>query len=213
MAAAGETVEGPSGFTLPPLPYSYEALEPHLDAQTMEIHYTKHHQAYVNALNAALKDHPLLRARSVEQLLERLEELPDKVRTAVRNFGGGHYNHVFYWSCMKPGGGGQPTGAFAKAIRKQFGGFGEFKQKFSAAAVGVFGSGWAWLVKNRKGQLSIITTANQDCPLSEGLTPLLTLDVWEHAYYLKYQNRRADFVAAWWHTVDWEAVAARFAGA
>jgi len=212
MAAAGETLDyGPDGFTLPPLPYACDALEPHLDARTMEIHHGKHHQAYVNSLNAALKDHPNLLGKPVEQLLKDLDNVPEKVRTAVRNFGGGHYNHMLYWTCMKPNGGGEPTGELAKAIKKKFGRFAEFKEQFSAVAVKQFGSGWAWLVKNRNGSLSIVPTSNQDNPISAGQIPLLTVDVWEHAYYLKYQNRRAEFVAAWWNVVNWDAVAMGFA--
>jgi len=211
MAAAGESLDyGPEGFRLPPLPYAYDALEPHLDARTMEIHYTKHHQAYVNSLNAALKDFPDLLGQPIEQLLKELDTLPEKVRTAVRNFGGGHYNHTLYWNCMKPNGGGEPSGPLAKAIKKKFGKFADFKEQFSGAAIKQFGSGWAWLVKNRNGSVSIVPTANQDNPISHGQYPLLTVDVWEHAYYLKYQNRRSEFVAAWWNVVDWDAVAARF---
>jgi len=212
MAAAGEALEErPAEFTLPPLPYAYDALEPYLDARTMEIHHGKHHQAYVNSLNAALKDHPRLLGKPIEQLLEHLDDVPEKVRTAVRNFGGGHYNHTLYWNCIKPGGGGEPTGDLARAISRKFGSFAEFKDRLTAAAIRQFGSGWAWLVKTRRGDLEIVATSNQDCPLSQGQTPLLTVDVWEHAYYLKYQNRRSEFVTAWWNVVNWDAVAARFA--
>ncbi|MBM3860000.1 MAG: superoxide dismutase [Verrucomicrobia bacterium] len=211
MAAAGEPLhQPPTEFTLPPLPYADNALEPHLDARTMEIHYGKHHQAYVNSLNAALKGHANLLSKPIEQLLKNLNDVPEKLRTPVRNFGGGHYNHVFYWNCMKANGGGEPAGDLAKAIKKKFGSVIAFKQLFSATATRHFGSGWGWLVKNRKGDLAVVSTPNQDCPLSHGQIPLLTVDVWEHAYYLHYQNRRSDFVAAWWNVVNWDAVAAEF---
>jgi Fe-Mn family superoxide dismutase len=212
MAAAGESLDhGPEGFRLPPLPYAYDALEPHLDARTMEIHHGKHHQAYVNSLNAALKGQPDLLGKPIEQLIKNLDTVPENLRTAVRNFGGGHYNHMLYWTCLKPNGGGEPTGQLAKAIKKKFGKFADFKEQFSAAAVKQFGSGWAWLVKNRNGSLSIVPTSNQDNPISQGQIPLLTVDVWEHAYYLKYQNKRTEFVAAWWNVVNWDAVAMGFA--
>ncbi len=205
-AAAGAAEERSRGFLLPPLPYAYDALEPHLDARTMEIHHSKHHQAYVTNLNIALKNHRDLLAKPIEQLLRDLDTLPEALRTHVRNFGGGHHNHLLFWTCMKPNGGGEPTGALADAIAKKFGGFTGFKEQFTVSATKHFGSGWTWLVKDHAGNLSIITTANQDSPLSLGLTPLLALDLWEHAYYLKCQNRRAEFVLAWWNVINWNAV-------
>lgn len=204
--AAGTIEEGPRGFSLPPLPYAYDALEPHLDARTMEIHHKKHHQTYVNNLNAALKNHPDLLGKSVEQLLSDLDAIPEAVRIAVRNNGGGHYNHLLFWTCMTPRVVAEPTGPLADAITKKFGSFTGFKEQFTTAAVKHFGSGWTWLVKDHADELSITTTANQDSPVSLGLTPLLALDVWEHAYYLKFQNRRAEFIAAWWNVVNWNAV-------
>jgi len=198
-------------FTLPPLPYDYGALEPHIDARTMEIHYTKHHQAYVNNLNAALKDHPDHQGKTIEQLLANLNALPEAIRTAVRNNGGGHANHSMFWQIMKPQGGGEPAGALAGAIKDELGGFAAFKEAFNKAAASRFGSGWAWLVRGKDGKLAVTSTANQDSPIMEGQTPLLGVDVWEHAYYLKYQNRRPDYVAAWWNTVNWDEVGRRFA--
>lgn len=208
LMAANEAppAEGPKGFVLPPLPYAYDALEPHLDAQTMELHHAKHHRTYVTNLNNALKDHPDLLAKPVEQLLRDLASLPATVRTGVRNQGGGHYNHLLFWTCMKPKGGGDPTGKLADAITKKFGSVAAFKEQFSTAATKHFGSGWAWLVKDKDTALSIVTSANQDSPVSDGFIPLLGVDVWEHAYYLKFQNRRAEFVAAWWNVVNWDAV-------
>ncbi len=193
-------------YTLPPLPYEYNALEPYIDTETMKIHYTKHHQAYVDKLNAALKDHPELREKSLEYLLTHLKEVPEAIRTAVRDNGGGHYNHSFFWLCMIPQGTQQPLGKTKELIEKTFGSFDTFKDQFNKAAVSVFGSGWAWLVLDKSGKLKIVTTANQDTPITEGLTPLLGLDVWEHAYYLKYQNRRAEYSDAWWHVVNWKQV-------
>jgi Fe-Mn family superoxide dismutase len=193
---------------LPPLPYAKDALEPHIDALTMEIHHGKHHQAYINNLNRALEAHPDLAVRPVEDLLADLRSVPDGIRPAVRNNGGGHANHSLFWTSMGPGKGGTPTGALGDAISTTFGSFEAFQEKFAAAAATRFGSGWAWLVKNG-GALEVMSTPNQDSPLMEGKTPLLGLDVWEHAYYLKYQNRRPDYVAAWWNVVDWDAVAAR----
>jgi superoxide dismutase, Fe-Mn family len=199
-------------FTLPPLPYAHDALEPHIDAKTMEIHHGKHHQAYVNNLNAALEKAPELQTKSIEELLQGLDKAPETVRTAIRNNGGGHWNHTLFWELMGPGAGGAPTGALSQAIDASFGGFDKFKEQFNAAGVGRFGSGWAWLV--RKGdKLAITSTPNQDNPLMEGTSPkdvLLGVDVWEHAYYLKYQNRRPDYLAAWWNVVNWGAVAKRF---
>jgi len=194
---------------LPPLPYALDALEPHIDALTMEIHHGKHHQAYINNLNKALEAHPDLAARSVEDLLQDLRAIPDGIRVAVRNNGGGHANHSLFWTSMGPGKGGAPTGGLADAISSTFGSFQAFQERFAAAAATRFGSGWAWLVSNG-GTLEVMSTPNQDSPLMEGKTPLLGLDVWEHAYYLKYQNRRPDYIAAWWNVVDWDAVAARF---
>jgi superoxide dismutase, Fe-Mn family len=200
-------------YTLPPLPYDYGALEPHIDAKTMEIHYTKHHQAYITNVNNALKDHPQLLEKPVDQLIADLSVVPEAVRPAVRNNGGGHANHSLFWQLMKPGGGGEPSGALAKAITDELGGFAAFKDAFGKAGLGRFGSGWAWLVVGKDGKLAVSSTPNQDSPIMDGLTPLLGIDVWEHAYYLKYQNRRADYIAAWWNTVNWDEVARRFSAA
>ncbi|RMH19315.1 MAG: superoxide dismutase [Acidobacteria bacterium] len=197
---------------VPDLSYPFDALEPHIDARTMEIHHDKHHAAYVTNLNKALEGHPALAAKPVEDLLRDLGNVPESIRTAVRNHGGGHANHTLFWSVMGPGGGGEPGGDLAAAIERDFGSFADFKTKLQTAAVGQFGSGWGWLVKNEAGRLEVMATANQDSPLSSGKTPLLGVDVWEHAYYLKYQNRRPDYVTAWWNVVDWHAVAARFTG-
>ena len=197
-------------FTLPALPYAYDALEPHIDARTMEIHHTKHHQAYVNNLNAALEKAPQLEGKSLDDLMKSINSVPEAVRTAVRNNGGGHWNHSQFWEWMGPKRGGEPTGRLADAIKSSFGDFAKFKEQFAAAAAGRFGSGWAWLLDEGNGKLSITSTPNQDNPLMEGKKALLGLDVWEHAYYLKYQNRRPDYVAAWWNVVNWDAVAARF---
>jgi len=199
-------------YTLPPLPYPYDALEPHIDARTMEIHHTKHHQAYINNVNAALKDHPQLQGKPIEELISNLDAVPESIRTTVRNNGGGHANHSLFWTIMKPGGGGEPTGALAEAINA-LGAFSAFKEAFSKAGIGRFGSGWAWLVV-RDGTLAVTSTPNQDSPLMDRSgTPILGLDVWEHAYYLKYQNRRPDYVAAWWNTVNWDEVARRYEAA
>jgi Fe-Mn family superoxide dismutase len=196
-------------FELPPLPYAYDALEPHIDARTMEIHHTKHHQAYVDNLNKALEGLPQFQGLKLEDLLTRIKEVPESSRQAVINHGGGHANHSFFWTLMAPKAGGMPSGVVADALSKAFGSFDKFKEEFSKAAMGRFGSGWAWLVKDKAGKLSIISTPNQDSPLMQGLAPMLGLDVWEHAYYLKYQNRRADYVAAWWNVVNWKDVTAR----
>ncbi|HEX8943015.1 MAG TPA: superoxide dismutase [Gemmatimonadaceae bacterium] len=196
-------------FSLPALPYAYDALEPHIDARTMEIHYTKHHQAYVNNLNAAIEKAPELQGKSLDELLRRINSAPDAVRAAVRNNGGGHWNHTMFWELMGANKGGEPTGKLASAIKSAFGDFSKFKEQFAAAGAGRFGSGWAWLI-NDGGKLSITSTPNQDNPLMEGKTAILGLDVWEHAYYLKYQNRRPDYIAAWWNVVNWDAVAQRF---
>jgi Fe-Mn family superoxide dismutase len=197
-------------YTLPPLPYDFGALEPHIDAKTMEIHHGKHHQAYVNNLNAALKDHPDHQGKTIEALISDLNALPDAIRAAVRNNGGGHANHSLFWQIMKPSGGGEPTGAIAQAITSELGGFAAFKEAFTKAATTRFGSGWAWLVVGNDGKLGIISTPNQDNPIMDGLKPILGLDVWEHAYYLKYQNRRPDYIAAWWNTVNWDEVNRRY---
>ena len=192
-------------FTLPALPYAYDALEPHIDARTMEIHHTKHHQAYVNNLNAAIEKAPELQGKSLDDLMRSVNSVPEAVRTAVRNNGGGHWNHSVFWELMAPGKGGEPTGGLADAIKQAFGDFSKFKEQFTAAATGRFGSGWAWLV-NDGGKLSITSTPNQDNPLMDGKMPILGLDVWEHAYYLKYQNRRPDYIGAWWNVVNWAEV-------
>ena len=198
---------------LPDLPYDYEALEPHVDAETMRIHHTKHHQGYVNNLNAALEKHPELGEKTVEQLLSDLEAVPQDIRTAVRNNGGGHANHSLFWPCMAPGAGGVPSGELASAIDSAFGSFEAFRETFAKAAATRFGSGWAWLCAGGDGGLLVTSTANQDNPVSEGLKPLLGLDVWEHAYYLNYQNRRPDYVKAWWNVVNWAKVGENFAAA
>jgi superoxide dismutase, Fe-Mn family len=197
-------------YTVPPLPYDFGALEPHIDAKTMEIHHDKHHAAYVNNLNAALKEHPEHQGKPIEKLIAHLDALPESIRTAVRNNGGGHANHSLFWQIMKPGGGGEPSGALAAAIASTCGSFAGFKEAFGKAGATRFGSGWAWLIKGKDGKLAVISTPNQDSPLMEGQIPLLGLDVWEHAYYLKYQNRRPDYIAAWWNTVNWDEVARRF---
>ena len=191
--------------TLPPLPYAPDALEPSIDAQTMQIHHGKHHQAYINNLNAALEAHPDLQAKSVEDLIKDLNALPEAIRTAVRNNGGGHANHSLFWTLMAPNAGGAPTGKAADAITGAFGSFDTFKEQFAKAATTRFGSGWAWLVSS-SGKLAIESTANQDSPIMEGKKPILGLDVWEHAYYLKYQNRRPDYIAAFWNVVNWAKV-------
>lgn len=198
---------------LPPLPYDYNALEPHIDEQTMRIHHDRHHQGYVNKLNAALEGHDKLAALSIEELLGKLDRVPDGIRTAVRNNGGGHANHTLFWSIMSPDGGGGPSGDLAKALEDHFGGFETFKEKLSTTAAGQFGSGWGWLSVAADGKLVVESTPNQDSPLSQGRTPILGVDVWEHAYYLKYQNKRADYLEAWWNTVDWDAVAERYSNA
>jgi superoxide dismutase, Fe-Mn family len=197
-------------FTLPDLPYAFDALEPHIDAKTMEIHHDKHHKAYVDNLNAALEKHPEFQAGDdVDALLRRINEVPDDIRGAVRNNGGGHSNHSMFWQIMGPGGGGEPTGAVAEAIASTFGGFAGLKEKLVTAGKGRFGSGWAWLVWDN-GQLAVTDTANQDSPLMDGKFPILGIDVWEHAYYLKYQNRRPDYLDAWFNTVNWDEVNRRF---
>jgi Fe-Mn family superoxide dismutase len=201
-------------FTLPPLPYPYEALEPHISRETMQLHHDKHHQAYVTNLNTALKDQPNLQGTSIqdlERVLRSIGSVPENVRQAVINNGGGHHNHTLFWEIMGPGGGGQPSGALADAINAAFGGFEQLKTAVNDAGAKRFGSGWAWLVKDG-GQLKVISTANQDSPLMNGQVPVLGVDVWEHAYYVDYRNRRPDYLTAWWNTVNWEAVAKRFQG-
>jgi superoxide dismutase, Fe-Mn family len=200
-------------YTLPPLPYDYAALEPHIDAKTMEIHYTKHHQTYITNLNNALKDHPQLQGKTIEDLISHLDAVPEAIRGAVRNNGGGHANHSLFWQLMKPGGGGEPTGALAQAITAELGGLPAFKESFGKAGLTRFGSGWAWLIAGKDGKLAVTSSPNQDSPIMDGLTPLLGLDVWEHAYYLKYQNRRADYITAWWNTLNWEEIGRRYSAA
>jgi len=195
---------------LPPLPYDYAALEPVIDTQTMKLHHDMHHGAYVKNLNAALEKHPNLGSKSAEDLIRDLSSVPEDIRTAVRNNGGGHVNHTMFWQIMKPNGGGEPTGALASAIQDTFGSFDAFKAAFNDVGVKRFGSGWAWLVLDRNGKLSVTSTANQDNPQTDGLHPVMGNDVWEHAYYLKYQNRRPDYLNAWWNVVNWEEVARRY---
>src|ERR687888_1678343 len=199
-------------YELPKLPYPYDALEPHIDAKTMEIHHTKHHQTYIDNVNKAIKGKADLEKKSVEDLISDLKSVPEDIRTVVRNNGGGHANHSLFWQIMGPNGGGEPSGRLAEAIQSAFGDFATLKDTLSKAAIGQFGSGWGWLVRDSGGKLSVIARPNQDSPLMEGLTPVLGVDVWEHAYYLKYQNNRPDYVAAWWNTVNWDAVAERFGG-
>jgi len=197
-------------FTVPPLPYDYGALEPHIDTQTMQIHHDKHHAAYVNNLNAALEGNADLQNATIEEILNNIKDVPESIRQAVINNGGGHANHTMFWEIMGPNGGGEPSGALAQAINTAFGDFNSLKAKINDAGVKRFGSGWSWLVTGQDGKLQVISTANQDSPYLQGLTPILGVDVWEHAYYLKYQNRRPDYLNAWWNTVNWDAVAKRF---
>ncbi|MBW4551303.1 MAG: superoxide dismutase [Aphanocapsa sp. GSE-SYN-MK-11-07L] len=201
-------VEGP--FSLPPLPYAYDALEPHIDTMTMQIHHDRHHAAYVNNLNAAIAKYPQLASKTAEDLVKDLASLPEDIRTAVRNNAGGHINHSMFWQIMGPKAGGEPKGEIAAAINTSFGSFAEFKQKFNQAGAKQFGSGWAWLVKDASGKLLVTGTANQDSPLMNGQIPIMGNDVWEHAYYLKYQNKRADYLAAWWNVVNWQEINRRF---
>ncbi|MGH9586096.1 MAG: superoxide dismutase [Acidobacteriaceae bacterium] len=196
-------------YQLPPLPYDYAALEPHIDAQTMTLHHDKHHQAYVNNLNGAVEKHPDLGKHTAEDLLRNLSSVPEDVRTTVRNNGGGHVNHSMFWAIMKPAGGGEPTGKIAEQIRKDFGDFASFKKQFNESTAKQFGSGWGWVIWDG-GKLAITTTANQDNPLLHGKYPILGNDVWEHAYYLNYQNKRPDYLAVWWNTVNWDEVNKRF---
>jgi len=200
-------------FQLPPLPYAYDALEPHIDARTMEIHHSKHHATYVNNLNAAIENQPALQNKSIEEILRHLDQVPESVRTAVQNNGGGHANHTLFWEVMTPGGSSQPTGKLAEAINAAFGSFEGFKEQFTKAAAGRFGSGWAWLVVTPEGKLAVYSTANQDSPLSKGDTPILGIDVWEHAYYLKYQNRRPEYINAFYNVINWDKVAEKYAAA
>jgi Fe-Mn family superoxide dismutase len=197
-------------FELPPLPYDYTALEPYIDEQTMHLHHDKHHQAYVTNLNNALQGQSQFENMSIEELVRRLNEVPEGIRTAVRNNGGGHLNHSMFWQIMKPNGGGEPSGALAQAIAQDLGSFEQFTKDFNDAGVKRFGSGWAWLVLNSSGKLQVLSTANQDNPLTDGSYPIMGNDVWEHAYYLKYQNRRADYLGAWWNVVNWDEVSKRY---
>ncbi len=196
--------------TLPPLPYDYTALEPHIDEMTMRIHHDKHHAAYVNNLNAALEGQAALQAKPIDDLIASLDAVPEAIRTAVRNNGGGHHNHTLFWEIMTPGGAREPQGALGDAIAKAFGGYAQFKEAFAKACTTRFGSGWGWLVLKKDKSLEIYSTANQDSPVMEGKTPLIGCDVWEHAYYLKYQNRRPDYVTAWWSVVNWTEVGKRY---
>ncbi|EXJ22444.1 Manganese superoxide dismutase [Alkalibacterium sp. AK22] len=199
-------------YTLPDLPYAYDALEPHIDEQTMHLHHEKHHAAYVSKTNAALENHPELAELSIIDLMKKLDSVPEDIQTAVRNNGGGHANHSLFWEILSPNGGGEPEGELAKAIDDAFGGFGDFKEKFNTTAAGRFGSGWAWLVVS-DGKLEVMDTLNQDSPYTSGKTPILGLDVWEHAYYLNYQNKRPDYIQAFWNLVNWDEVAKRFEAA
>jgi Fe-Mn family superoxide dismutase len=210
FAQAAASPTGP--YTVPPLPYPFDALEPHIDPRTMEIHHDKHHAAYVTNLNKAIAEAPDLGKKPVEELLKDLNAVPEKIRTAVRNQGGGHYNHSLFWQMMTKGGGGQPKGELSSAIDKSFGSFSGFKDKFTEAATKVFGSGWAWLTVDG-GALKIEATPNQDSPISRGMQPLLGIDVWEHAYYLKYQNRRPEYIAAWFNVINWDFVSDRYSKA
>jgi superoxide dismutase, Fe-Mn family len=197
-------------FKLSPLPYNYNALEPHIDASTMRFHHDKHHAAYVKNLNAAINKYPNLKNKTLEQLLQTIDKLPQDIQGSVRNNGGGHFNHTMFWQIMSPKGGGMPTGAIASPINKNFGSFDNFKKQFNEAGTKQFGSGWVWLVGSKNSSLKIITTPNQDSPISQGLYPIMGNDVWEHAYYLKYQNRRADYLSAWWNVVNWTEINKRF---
>ena len=200
-------------YTLPDLPYGYDALEPYIDVETMHLHHDKHHNTYVTNLNAAIEKYPELGEQSIEELMKNLNEVPEDIRTAVRNNGGGHANHSFFWEIMAPNAGGEPTGAIKDAIDQAFGSFEKMKEEFKTAATGRFGSGWAWLVVNKEGKLEVTSTANQDTPISEGKTPILGLDVWEHAYYVKYRNVRPDYIKAFFSVINWNKVDALFAAA
>jgi superoxide dismutase, Fe-Mn family len=200
-------------FQLPDLPYGFDALEPHIDARTMEIHHDRHHKAYTDKLNEAIGKYPDWQGKEIDEILRDIDRVPEDIRTAVRNNGGGYANHNLFWEIMGPNGGGEPGGELADAIRRTFGAFGDFKEKLSTAAATQFGSGWGWLVVGAGGGLKVYSTPNQDSPYMNGDTPILGVDVWEHAYYLKYQNKRPDYLSAWWNTVNWDAVADRFARA
>jgi Fe-Mn family superoxide dismutase len=200
-------------YELPPLPYPFSALEPHIDAKTMEVHHDKHHQAYINAANKALEGHPDLAAKPVDELLVDLNKVPESIRTVLRNNAGGHSNHSFFWKIMGPNAGGTPKGKLAEAINSTFGSFDQFKEELQKAGIGRFGSGWAWLVVNKEGKLQVTSTANQDSPISEGLKPVIGVDVWEHSYYLLYQNRRPDYLKAWWNVVNWDQAEKNFQAA
>jgi Fe-Mn family superoxide dismutase len=200
-------------YTQAPLPYDFAALEPHIDAQTMQLHYGKHHVAYITNLNAAIEKHPELGTKSPEELIRDLKSIPEDIRTAVRNHGGGHVNHAMFWQIMKPNGGGKPTGAIGDAISSTFGSFEDFQKQFNDAGLKQFGSGWAWLIKDSSGKLKVVSTPNQDNPMTDGNSPIFGNDVWEHAYYLKYQNRRGDYLSAWWNVVNWDEINKRFAAA
>ncbi len=199
-------------FKLRPLPYDFGALEPYIEARIMELHHDKHQAAYVNNLNKALEKYPELQRMSLEGLLTELDKVPEVIRTAVRNNAGGDFNHTFFWEVMKKDGGGEPKGKIAEQIKKTYGSFDAFKDTFSTAAKSVFGSGWAWLVMGKNGEIAVMTTPNQDAPVMEGLQPIMGLDVWEHAYYLQYENRRPDYIQAWWHVVDWDKVEENYRG-
>jgi superoxide dismutase, Fe-Mn family len=207
LAPLAAAKDSSGGFTLPKLPYAYDALEPYIDAKTMEIHHDKHHAAYVKNLNDALKDHPELLKKNIRDLLIEIKSVPEPIRQTVINNGGGHYNHSHFWHFMGPKAGGEPSGALAKDIDSTFGSFDKFTAKFNEAATKRFGSGWAWLIVGDGGKLSVVSTANQDSPIMVGHTPVLGIDVWEHAYYLKYQNRRPEYIKAWWNVVNWQSVA------
>ncbi|MEA5569791.1 superoxide dismutase [Calothrix sp. UHCC 0171] len=211
--ATENSAETQGVIQLPPLPYAYEALEPHIDAATMRFHHDKHHATYVKNLNAALEKHPKLKNISVEEMVRNLNSVPEDVRNVVRNNGGGHINHAMFWRIMKPNGGGEPTGAIAPAIQENFGSFANFKKRFNEEGSKRFGSGWVWLVRDQNGKLEVVSTANQDSPLAAGKYPIMGNDVWEHAYYLKYQNRRADYLDAWWNVLNWDEINQRFADA
>jgi len=209
-SAGNKQTQGSQTFTLAPLPYDYKALEPHIDAATMQFHHDKHHAAYVKNLNDAVNKYPQLKTKTAEQLIQSLNSLPEDIRTTVRNNGGGHLNHTMFWEIMGPNAGGEPKGAIAAAITQNFGSFDSFKKQFNEAGTKRFGSGWAWLVRTKDGKLQVTSTANQDSPLMEGNYPIMGNDVWEHAYYLKYQNKRADYLTAWWNVVNWTEVNKRF---
>ncbi len=210
LLSASPSAIAASPFTLPPLSYDYKALEPYIDAQTMQLHHDKHHAAYVTNLNKALEKHPELKDKPLEALVKAPSQIPEDIRAVVRNNGGGHYNHTMFWAIMSPKGGGKPTGKLAEAIDSSFGNFEKFQQAFEAAGASRFGSGWVWLVKTAQGKLEITTTPNQDTPLAEGTFPVMGNDIWEHAYYLKYQNRRPEYLKAWWNVVNWPEIGKRF---